>query len=197
MTTERKRTSVILGGILAGFAVAGTAAVVLTEDRVQPDNPSKEIEVSKGNVDVRLDHKGGIAWFKVPGENRYIEEQDYFARKLSVAFEAGKVDEADSCVKLSYHFSAGNQPKGLELNGDVVQTYIAAVPMPQKISTLSQLQRASARIANGDPQMQGPISFMANEVCGAQALQAHPEALKQAETAYKEANSWTNKLKFW
>lgn len=197
MTTERRRASVILGGILAGFAVAGTAAVALMEDRVQPDNPTKEIEVSKGNVDVRLGHKGGIAWFKVPGENRYIEEQDYFARKLSVAFEAGKVDEAGSCVKLSYHFSAGNQPKGLELNGDVVQTYIAAVPMPQKISTLSQLQRASARIANGDPQMQGPISFMANEVCGAQALQAHPEALKQAETAYKEANSWTNKLKFW
>lgn len=186
MTIEREKTRTGFGGVIAfGAAVTGLVVLGLGNPADQYEDPAQDITVTTykdySRVSVLLDHKGGIARLRAPGEKKFIHEQNYFARKLSVAFADGKIDEAGSCVTLNYHFSAGTGQNGLNLNDDVVQVYLNAVPAQARAVISQQLKNAAARIDKNDPAMEGPISFMTNEVCGPAALKAYPDALKKAE----------------
>lgn len=185
------------GGALIGAIVASATAIALAEDPVTYENPGEEVIVTNDNASVLLNSEGGYSRHYVHKERRYIEEQDFFARRLSVTFNQGKADPDRSCTTLTYHFSSGDSGPKLDPKSTAAEAYIAALPEPQRAFTLGQIRNSMYRIALNDPEMRGPISFSTTETCGPDLLKAYPEAFKKAETAYKEANSGSNKLKFW
>jgi hypothetical protein len=191
MDQKTKKSVGLMSALAVGVAAAGMAVLGNAGNPVDEiEDPTQEITFNKykdvrGNdhskVTIRLEHKGGISRLRAPGEREYTHEQNYFVRKLAVAFVGDKVSEIGSCVALSYHFAAGKGQKGLNLNDDVVQAYLTAVPLERRPVIAKQLQNAAARIDNNDPDMVGPISFMTNEVCGPAAVKAYPDVVKRAE----------------
>ncbi len=194
--TKKKGTNK-WGGALIGAIVASGAAIAMAEDPVEHENPGEEVIVLKDSAHVLIGREGGYSWHYVRNERRYIDEQDFFARRLVVPFNKGKANPDRSCTTLTYHFSEGDNGPKLDLNTAAAQAYINAAPEPQKTGTLMQLQNTVARMARNDPRMKGPMSFSTTEACGPDLHKAYPEAVKKAEEAYKEAHSWTSKLKFW
>lgn len=191
MDQKTKKRVGLVSALAVGVAAAGMTVLGNAGNPAEEmENPTQEVTFDKykdvrgdehSKVTIRLEHKGGISRLRAPGERDYTHEQNYFVRKLAVAFVGKKVNEVGSCVTLSYHFAAGKGQKGLNLNDDVVQAYLTAVPLQARPVIAKQLQNAAARIDNNDPDMVGPISFMTNEVCGPAAVNAYPEAVKRAE----------------
>lgn len=198
MDRKKLRTGVNLASLLTAAAtIASGVAIALPNDTPEyNEDPGAKVTFANDKAHVLLKSEGTYSRH-MSKERQRIDVQDFFARHLTIPFNNGKADPANSCTTLTYYYSSGKDKPKLDLKSIAAAAYIDAVPGSQKASTLEQLRNAMRRMNSGDPEMEGPMNFSTTETCGPETLKAHPEALKKAEDAYKDAHSWVNKLKFW